>query len=302
MTAAFRCSAASQEAAEPLEGTASTVRAFLLVECPGPWGVDAVRDSRLPDPVKQRLAELEARHRVRPLLVRRHGRQAPGPTPGPSRVFVTYTGGGQPWLETVLLDDVHELLDLDLTGLGSGRSPGLARQEDPLLLTCTHGRHDACCAERGRPLCAALTEAAPRHSWEVSHIGGDRFASNLLVLPYGLYYGRLLPEDAAGFAEAHLSGRLDVEHLRGRSAYPFAVQAAEIHLRRHTDHDAIGPLWLEQQRREGPETSAVFALDGRRWKVRVHTERTEPRQLTCRAARPSAGLRHRLLGIEELGS
>ena len=44
----FRCSAAGLERGDAIAGTASTVRAFLLVENPGPWGVDALRDSRLP--------------------------------------------------------------------------------------------------------------------------------------------------------------------------------------------------------------------------------------------------------------
>jgi hypothetical protein len=272
------------------------VRAFLLVESDGPWGIDAVRDSRLPVEVKQRLTELEERNRVRPLLVRRHGRRARGGT----RVFAAYAGGSRPWLETVLLDGARDLLDLDLAVLGEGRSPGLTPHEEPLFLVCTHGRHDACCAERGRPLCAAMTEVLPEHSWEVSHIGGDRFAANVLVLPHGLYYGRLSPEDAAGLAEAHLSGRLDVEHLRGRSSYPFSVQAAEVYLRRHTGHDGIEPPRLEELTRHGTETRAVFGLDGRRWEVRVHTERGEPRQLTCRALRQSPGLSHRLVGVAEL--
>jgi hypothetical protein len=36
----FRCSGASVLRDEPLAGTASTVRAFLLIENTGPWGVD----------------------------------------------------------------------------------------------------------------------------------------------------------------------------------------------------------------------------------------------------------------------
>src|SRR5512139_904387 len=108
--AAFRCSAASQENSEPLEGSASTVRAFLLVEAPGPWGVNAVRDSRLPEEVKQRLGELESRHRVRPLLIRRHG----GGEVSTTRVFAAYVHTDRPWVETAVLGDVRELVDLDL--------------------------------------------------------------------------------------------------------------------------------------------------------------------------------------------
>ena len=304
--AAFRCSAASQEIGEPLEGSASTVRAFLLLEAPGPWGVDAVRDSRLPDEVKERLSELESRHRIRPLLVRRHG----GGTSGTTSLFAAHAHREKPWVETARVDDVRELLDLDLLGLGVGRSTGLTPHEEPLFLVCTHGRHDACCAETGRPLAAAMTRAAPEHTWEVSHIGGDRFAANLLVLPHGLYYGRLGPHDAAAFASRHLAGELDLEHLRGRSAYPFAVQAAEIYLRRHVGALGIEPLPLEEQVRHGTETRAVFSLggpvgggsDGRtaRWEVRVHTEHGEPRQLTCRATSTSTGFGHRLIGLRLL--
>jgi (2Fe-2S) ferredoxin len=294
--AAFRCSVSSRALTEPLEGTASTVRAFLLVEAPGPWGVDAVRDCRMDAAVKQRLLDLERHNRVRPLLVRRHG----GRATGPSRVFAAYVHTERPWVRTAALDDVRDLLDLDLGGLGSGRPPGLELHEDPIFLVCTHGRHDACCAERGRPLAAAMAQAAPELTWEVSHIGGDRFAANLLVLPDGLYYGRLEPQDAAGFVDAHLAGRLDVEHLRGRSSYPFSVQAAEIYLRRHLGLDGIAPLPLVEHARHATETRAVFGVGGARWEVHVHAEVGEPRQLTCRAGAPSVGFSHVLLGLSEL--
>jgi hypothetical protein len=300
--ATFRCSAASLDLDEPLEGTASTVRAFLLLEADGPWGVDAVRDSRLPPEVKRRLADLQATHRVRPLLMRRHAREPKGRAGGGAGVslFAAYVHTDLPWVETTRLRDARELLDLDLAGLGEGRSPGLAAQHEPLLLACTHGRHDACCAERGRPLAAAMSSAAPDHTWEVSHIGGDRFAANVLVLPYGLYYGRLFPDDAADFARRHLAGELDLEHLRGRSAYPFSVQAAEVYLRRQTGVTRIEPLPLVEHTRHGTATRAVFVVDGRPWEVRVHTEPGEGRRLTCRATVDSAGLGHRLEGIRAL--
>ena len=295
---AFRCSAASLDGGEPQEGTASTVRAFLVVECPGPWGVDAVRDSRLPEPVKELLEGLEEHNRVRPLLARRPGRQLAGPV----SVFAAHVHSERPWLESVELDTVDELLDHDLSLLGDGRSLGWSRRTDPVFLACTHGRHDACCAERGRPLCAALARAAPRETWEVSHIGGDRFSANVLVLPHGLYYGRLQTEDAPGFAAAHLDGRLDLDHLRGRSSYPFSVQAAEVHLRRRLGEDRIAPFPLVAHERRGTETTAVFDVDGEGWEVRVHTELGDKRQLTCRARALSVGPAHELVAITSLGA
>jgi hypothetical protein len=151
-----------------------------------------------------------------------------------------------------------------------------------------------------RPFCAALAQAAPEETWEISHIGGDRFAANALVLPHGLYYGRLEPEDAASFAEKHHAGRLDVEHLRGRSAYAFSVQAAEIHLRRELAEDRIDALRLADHTRHGTETTAVFRHGEDLWKVRIHTELGEQRTLTCRGPATSLAPAHRLVSLDRV--
>src|SRR3546814_973748 len=50
----------------------------------------------------------------------------------------------------------------------------------------------------------------------------------MLTLPEALSYGRLDPAAAVRIGELSVAGRLSAEHLRGRSAYPAAVQAAEI--------------------------------------------------------------------------
>jgi hypothetical protein len=291
----FRCSAASLARDEPLAGTASTFRRFLLAEFPGPWGIDALRDSRLPTDLGLALKRRCKGLGIRPLLIRRHGRSPGG---GRMQVFAAYADPDRPWMESVEIDSPEGLLDLDLEALGEGRSLGLDRWEAPLFLTCTHGRHDTCCAERGRPVARALFYSHPNEAWEVSHIGGDRFAGNVLVLPHGLYYGRLDPECAAKMAVYHHEGRLDVEHLRGRSGYPWPVQAAEIFLLRELGVDGISALRLVDTEAAGDvQTSRFEAVDGRAWAVAVRRGRDAPQRLTCSAVGDSPIPTHTLVSL-----
>lgn len=291
----FRCSAASVERGDAMAGTASTVRAFLLVECAGPWGVAALRDARLPHDVKTGLRAAAA-HGVRALLIRRHGR---ADTTG-AHVFAAFAHPERPWMETAVLDRPADVLGLDLAALGAGRSLGLAPTSEPLFLVCTHGRHDACCAERGRPVAAALADVEPAATWEVSHIGGDRFAANVLVLRDGLYYGRLDAESAARVAAAHRAGRLDLAHLRGRSGYPFAVQAAEWHARRELGDDVVTSTRLLGRSARGDEVGVDLALAGGQWRVVLREGRTPPARLTCAAARESPAPRFDLVSLAPL--
>jgi len=293
VSAGFRCAAAAEAREEALAGTASTVRAFLLLEHPGPWGVDALRDSRLPDGTGSALRAAAAETGVRILLVRRPGRS----DPAGHRVFAVSARPGAVWTETAVVDHPADVLRLDLAELRAGRTLGLARHREPLFCVCTHGRHDTCCAERGRPVAAALAAQFPEHTWEVSHLGGDRFAGNMLVAPDGLYYGRLTPAAALEVARTRLSGRLALDHLRGRTGWPMAVQAAEIALRRHLGETRLDSVRARDRHVTGEVTTVTFDVEGSRHVVAVRTTRSEPTMLTCRARRENPAVGHELIEI-----
>ncbi len=287
---AFRCAAAAERRLDDLAGTATQVTAFLLVEHHGPWGASTPRDSRLPDSVK---AHLSTHQNIKVLLARRHHRAHRTPE---YTVFLAFPSRGL--LLVSGYEDPEELTSLDLDAVARGEAPDWQEIPGPLFCVCTHGRHDACCAERGRPVAAALTASHPEETWEISHMGGDRFAANMLVLPEGLYYGRMEAGTASQVATLHQQGRVDIGRLRGRSSYPMSVQYAEVALRRHLEEDRLDAVRLV--RRQGPIT--VFRRDGLDWAVTVRRVTRGEAQMTCSLERLSPLPVFEVVSISRLSS
>jgi hypothetical protein len=293
----FSCAAASMLRNEPLAGTATHVRTWLLLEHSGPWGNDALLDARLPDGLGVALKQQAKACRAKILLVRRARAKR---DPERLNVFAAFADHRGPRVEHGTVADLREVLDLDLTSFRDGGSSGLAPYDGSLFCVCTNGRHDACCAEYGRPVAMALDVAYPEQTWEVSHIGGDRFAGNLVALPEGLYYGRLDPQQGIAVAGAHLAGELDLDHLRGRSSYPMAVQAAEHYLRRQVGATRIADVELVRRTVDGEVTVATFAIAGATYDVLVRAvdDPATATRLTCKAHRDNPIPRHELLSIQ----
>jgi hypothetical protein len=300
----FRCADASEARVESMAGTASTVRSFLLLEHAGPWGQEALQDARMPAGIGPELRERAEASRTKVLLIRRPHKALR--TRAGVRVFAAYAHHAEPWLETAVLDDLRGVHDLDLQTLAAGRSLGLTPHAEPVLAVCTHGRHDACCAERGRPVAAGLAGAVPDQTWEASHIGGDRFAANLLALPHGLYFGRLEADTARGVARLLAAGELDLDHLRGRSGLATPLQAAEAALRRYVDERRLSAVrFVSREVSEGAtgagQTTALFDVSGRRYAVVVTSSRgTDLQRLTCRALRDNPVVHHTVREIRAL--
>lgn len=275
-------------------GTASRVRRWLLIEQHGPWGRDALLESRLDAAVAARVAAAAHGHGVRVVLTRQIG----GDRLGPRTVHLVRSDRVHRWAERLELPDDEALADLDLSVLGQDDAPALGRPVEGLYLVCTNGRHDPCCADFGRPVVRALRDAGIE-VLESSHIGGDRFAANLVCLPSGVYFGRVPPEAAARIIVDHAAGLVDLEHYRGRSAYPPLLQAAEIFARRHLGERRLDALSFDSATDDGSE--AVVSLlhdDGRVVTVTAARERAAPAALTCAGPGESTPWQHRLLSID----
>jgi hypothetical protein len=282
---ALPCATLSRALDEPLYGTASRVRGWVLLEQAGPWGPEAVTESRLDRDLGRALHRAATAAHLRLLLIRRPGRGASEP----HTCFVVHTSRRHRWLERRRVDDPAELLELDMAGVVAGERPGFGEEvTEPVYLVCTNGRHDRCCATYGRPLALALQASHGDLIWESSHVGGDRFAGNLVCLPGGHYFGRVGPGDAERVVARHRQGTIDLDHYRGCCVDLPVVQAAEWFARRGTGLLGVGDLELLGRERLEPGVEAVrFGQPGGgvlRVLLRV-TRTADPRPLTCHSVR-----------------
>jgi hypothetical protein len=269
------CADESRGNDEPLYATASRVDHWLLVEYRSLWSHDAFAGSGLTEQVKAHLREQQAaRRRTRLLFIRSRGRRgAPGLV-----AYAATSRVGEEGARRVAFEDYRDLLEHDLAG-GAGEPV-----EHPLLLVCTHGKHDPCCARYGRRLYDALAdELEPDWVWQSTHVGGDRFAGNLVCLPYGLYYGRLDRASAATVLDELLAARVHLDPYRGRSCYSFAVQAAERAVRLDTALLGLDDLRLvaAHRREDGAWTVAISARGRGIEEVDLREEDGELVHLTC---------------------
>lgn len=296
------CSAVSIAHDEPLQATASIVRSWLLVEHPGAWGPDALNQSGLPAEVVAGLAERSRKHGFRVLLLRRPER----PSDGSRHCFVAHSGRGSRWIREGVVENLEELLDLDFSPLGDGEPVGFgAVRAAPLYLVCTNGRHDQCCATRGRPLAQAMDRVYRDRAWESSHVGGCRFAGNLVCFPHGLYFGEVEAGDGPRIAADYERGLIDLDHYRGRPSYDTLVQAAECFVRRAEGLRQVDDLVLERRDALGDrEVSVQFAArSGIRYRARVRaTPAPLARRLTCHATGPQHPPVYDLLDLQAVAA
>ncbi|MGV2920926.1 sucrase ferredoxin [Streptomyces alfalfae] len=332
----FFCADAARTRGDLLAGTAPYGSVWVLVEHRGGWPPSGFDGLDLDPAVKEPVFSAARAVRARILLIRRHGRRSAG---GRRRwAVLRHAGPGVrsqqwgTWSRDEDLTGIAAALEdpgtgpgaaLDATGAapggtgaeaggagadarGTGVAPGGTRVGPgasalpPVVLVCAHGQHDTCCAVRGRPVGRALSERWPDLVWECSHVGGDRFAANVVVLPDGVYYGNL---DAASCVETvagHLAGRIRPEHLRGYTdLFPPQQVAVAALLRRfgaagRYDHTIVATVrehdrWRVRVATRAPRP-AVF-------EVEVRSHRTPPRQLTCRGLSMSSAVVYEVTSV-----
>jgi len=278
---------AAAERGDEMLGTAFPAARLLLVEQPAGWVRTGLGGSGFDPAVARRLTERISRLGVRVLAVRRPGRRPDDA--GGRRWGFADCRPGRSAMASGWYDDPAELLDLDPDALPLAASP-------PVYLVCTHGTHDLCCAVAGRPVAAALAEECPDRVWECSHVGGDRFAANVLVLPTGQLYGRVT--DPAELLAATEAGRVLPARLRGRIGLSPAAQAAVVHGQRELGLLTPDAITVEGITERPPDVQLVrISSVAGAGTVAVRRVAGDRARLTCRAVRDAVPLSYRPLWL-----
>ncbi|MFT4092659.1 MAG: sucrase ferredoxin [Niabella sp.] len=217
----FFCSAASRYFKESLAGTAANSKAFILIEYSNPFPekiIDALFDKAWLKNIQLLAKSLKGKV----LLIRNRKSNFKDC----KIIFVDCSRSQYFTIQTT----VEACTAVDVAAHIS--SAETSWQTDPFFLICTNGKKDKCCAKFGFPVFKFFESFnADVNVWESSHVGGDRFAANVVAMPFGIYYGHVAVEDVGHIMVRTLLRKIYKNKYRGMCRRSFYEQAIECHLR-----------------------------------------------------------------------
>jgi len=231
---------------EPLAGTAIRVDVWLMLEYRRAWQAKATDNNTLSPATQSWLNQTVDSFASKGLTARVQFIRRPQRQQG-RQLFVARNGQ----LEGQVVDTDAELAELDLLAT---QLPALT---DTQYFVCTNAKRDICCARLGRPTYAALHQLVPGRAWQTTHVGGHRYAPNILVLPQAALYGRVTPKDVSGFMRTVEAGELDRRFLRGRTTFSALAQVVEAQLNTAQELLAETAESATFATPDGPQTLAV---------------------------------------------
>jgi len=277
---AVLCSDATRE---PLPGTAKTGNLILALEYPYAWGRDILDGDALGAELAGQIKRWLKQNRAQLQFIRRPGR-AGQQDRGSVALYIADAAAETPTLERMELPGPEQLMQVDLST--PGHTPGAHRVEHPLLLVCTHGKRDICCAVKGRPLASRLHADYPEIVWESSHTKGHRFAPSMILLPWNYSFGSLDAVSAKNMVATINDGHLPTAGNRGRGIFDSRGQVAELAVARLLAEagDPVAPGELTVSDGSSATDSDLCRTVSRgdiHWVVTVESQRAWPVVSSC---------------------
>jgi len=217
------CADLSRDQDDPLAGSAAHVERNLLISWPrSKWTRNLRHASDMPDTLMQTLDAIAADGRRVNLIHRREQDS------GIHQVFLMPERR-----RFVVPRDALEDFLAAWQAQASLSEWEKAPVDRDLLLCCTHGKKDKCCARYGYQIYKQLAHIVTAHGlpfdvWESSHLGGCRLAASIVLLSPVRKYGRITPQQALPFLKAEARGCRFLPGYRGDSQLTPAQQCAQL--------------------------------------------------------------------------
>ena len=296
----FYCSELSRHDAEKPYGTASTGEVWVLLEYSRGWNARAFEDSDLSATVKRHLSRtIRNIPRARLLFIKQERLSV-----HPLTLFIVRSRERDPFMVKFHLESYEQLMETDIAAAATGKAMSGIITREPLYLICTHGKRDKCCAKFGYALYKSLRAETGESVLQSSHVGGDRFAANLICFPHGLFYGHVTGEAGQMIINEYEEGRLVLDGYRGRTCYGHAVQSAEFFIRHESGLKGLDELrYLHRERVNEHSWRVQFAARQRIHEARV-TGRLSQFQnyITCHSTEEQSVLQYVLDNYQAIRS
>lgn len=248
------CADTSRKNGESHLGSASPFHYCLLIEYRGSWGSSAFKESDIAETVKNHVLKIHELNQPTRLQVI----QKDPLVSGKKYAFFADCRPQYEQLFQFTFEKYEELLAFDFCSfIQHPATIPWQKIELPHFFICTNGQHDACCAKYGATLFNEM-HGQYDHLWQTSHLGGDRFAANMLCLPYGMYYRRINNITLPQIFAAHSQKQMYLANFAGRASYPREIQVAEYFVRQQTQEFSIDAFKLVTSRGDENEATVTF--------------------------------------------
>lgn len=290
----YFCSTASRYFKEALQGTAANYKGFIMVEHASPFPQKPT-DGLLNKDWLKTLDKLAKRKSSKLLLIRNKATDYKN-----CRIIYVDCVQQKYFVIHTSVEEAHKI-NLE-SYIEDTRT---VWEVDPFFVVCTNGKKDKCCAKFGFPVFKFFENIHLPFcytAWECTHIGGDRFAANAALMPYGIYYGRIGVEDVHEIIKETAFGRIRFQNYRGISKLSFFDQAVECYLREHLSEYGIDfAIDIIEKKRDGDLiTVKVVVNNEKKFEMILKQDEIDyPHLLTCTSHKPEKIVKYVLESIRE---